>query len=354
MNRAMQSIGIRFAFALALCAVPPALAQTKGAPTATDIALYQGADRMQRLTAGAKKEGTLTVYNSAPVDDMMVLSTAFEKKYGVKVRVWRASSESIVQRAVAEARAGRNEADIAETNSPEMEALYREKLLQEVKSPALAELIPQAIPPHREWVGTRLNIFVAAYNTRLVKKDELPKSYEDLLNPRWKGRLGIEAADLDWFAGVINELGEARGLKLFRDIVAANGMSVRSGHTLLTNLVVSGEVPLALTVYNYKAEQLKNDGAPIDWFVLAPALVRPQGVGVFRRAPHPHAAVLFYEFMLTDAQDMLLKRDFVPTNRKVNTTLNKLPLKFIDPKVVLDEKDKWSRLYREIIIQQAR
>jgi iron(III) transport system substrate-binding protein len=330
---------------LAVLLAAPALAQRSVA----DVASYTGPDRQQRLVEGAKKEGSVMVYNSAPVDDMKVFAAAFEKKYGVQVRVWRSTSEAIVQRAVQEAKAGRLELDIAETNGPEMEALHREKLLQEVKTPHLNDLIPQALPPHREWIGTRINIFSFGYNTRLVKKGELPSSYEDLLNPRWKGRLGIEATDTDWFAGVIASLGEVKGLKLFRDIVATNGMSVRVGHTLLTNLVVSGEVPLALTVYNYKAEQLKNDGAPIDWFVLQPALARPQGVGLARRAPHPHAAVLFFDFMLTDAQDLMLKRDFIPTSRKISTPLNKFPLTFVDPKVVLDENDKWTKHYRDII-----
>ncbi len=327
----------------------PALASTSAA-----IASYTGPDRLQRLIEGAKKEGEVSIYNSAPVDDMRVFAAAFEKKYGIKVKVWRASSENIVQRAVTEARAGRYDVDVAETNSPEMEALSREKLLQEVTSPHIADLIPQAVPPHREWIGTRLNMFTAAYNTKLVKKEDLPKSYEDLLHPRWKGKLGIEASDLDWFAGVIADLGEAKGLKLFRDIVATNGMSVRTGHTLLTNLVVSGEIPLALTVYNYKAEQLKNDGAPIDWFVLQPGLARPQGVGVMRRAPHPHAALLFHDFMLTDAQALFIKRDFIPTSKKFPTPLNKFPFRFVDPKVALDEHDKWSKLYREIITGSAK
>lgn len=328
----------------------PALA----AATVADIATYTGPDRTPRLIEAARKEATLTVYSSAPPDDMLVLTSAFEKKYGLKIQVWRASSENIVRRGVSEERARRYEADIFETNTPEMESLYREKLLQEVKSPHLADLIPQAIPQHREWVGTRLNVFVAAYNTKLVKKEEVPKSYEDLLNPRWKGRLGIEASDLDWFAGVISDLGEAKGLKLFRDIVGTNGISVRKGHTLLTNLVVSGEVPLALTVYQYKAEQLKNHGAPIDWFALPPIIARFQGIGLARNAPHPHAAILFYDFMLTDAQELLLKRDFTPANRKISTPVHKMPLKLVDPRLVLDENDKWNKLYSEIITKQAR
>ncbi|MGC2517957.1 MAG: extracellular solute-binding protein [Burkholderiales bacterium] len=336
---------------LALSAWP---AHAQAPAGSSKIALYQGADRQQRLIEGAKKERELTFYTSAPVDDVAVLTEAFEKKYGVKVRVWRAGSEKVLQRAVTEARAGRFDVDVIDTNGPEMEGLHREKLLQEVKSPYIADLIPQAILPHREWVGSRLNIFTAAYNTRLIRKEDLPKSYADLLNPKWKGKLGIEAEDIDWFAGVIGNLGEAKGLKLFRDIVATNGISVRKGHTLLTNLVVSGEVPLALTVYNYKADQLKSKGAPIDWFAFPPAIARPNGVGMLRRAPHPHAAVLFFDFMLSDAQDLLLKRDFIPTSRKVTSPLNQMPLKFVDPKVILDEETKWSKLYQEIFVQQSK
>ncbi len=338
------------ALAGALLSLPgAAVAQGSAAPAG-----YKGADRQQRLIEGAKKEGELLLYTSAPLDDVAVLTDAFEKKYGVKVKVWRASSEKILQRTVSEARANRFDVDLIDTNGPEMESLHREKLLQEVVSPYLADLIAPAILPHREWVGTRLNIFALAYNTKLVKKADLPKTYQDLLDPKWKGKLGIEAEDLDWFAGVIGELGEARGLKLFRDIVSTNGLSVRKGHTLLTNLVVSGEVPLALTVYNYKAEQLKNKGAPIDWFVIPPAIARPNGSGVMRRAPHPNAAVLYFDFMLSDAQQLLLKRDFVPTSKKVDTKLNKMPIKFVDSKVVLDESEKWSKLYAEIITKQAK
>ncbi len=343
--------------ALLCAALAGALLSLAGAAVAQGSAApagYKGADRQQRLIEGAKKEGELLLYTSAPLDDVAVLTDAFEKKYGVKVKVWRASSEKILQRTVSEARANRFDVDLIDTNGPEMESLHREKLLQEVVSPYLADLIAPAILPHREWVGTRLNIFALAYNTKLVKKADLPKTYQDLLDPKWKGKLGIEAEDLDWFAGVIGELGEARGLKLFRDIVSTNGLSVRKGHTLLTNLVVSGEVPLALTVYNYKAEQLKNKGAPIDWFVIPPAIARPNGSGVMRRAPHPNAAVLYFDFMLSDAQQLLLKRDFVPTSKKVDTKLNKMPIKFVDSKVVLDESEKWSKLYAEIITKQAK
>ena len=322
---------------------------------AQNPASYEGADRSEKLVAGAKKEGELTIYTSAQNDDIGAVVKAFEAKYGIKVNMWRAGSEKVLQRAVQEARSGRHTVDVVETNGPEMEALSREQILHAVKSPHHANLISAALRPHGQWVGTRLNVFALAYNTSKVKKDELPKSYADLANPRWKGRLGIEADDQDWLAGVLAQMGEQKGIQVFRDVVKTNGISVRRGHTLLTNLVASGEVPLALTVYNYKAEQLKNQGAPIDWFVIGKAPARANGVGVAARAPHPHAAVLFYDFEIgEEGQRILAKRDFVPTNRKVDTPLNKMPLEIVDPKVMIDEHDKWTRLYEDLFLKQAR
>jgi iron(III) transport system substrate-binding protein len=334
---------------LSLAAAFPAYAQVKPNATAADVGLYAGADRLEKLIEGAKKEGELSLYTSAQSNDMGAITGAFEKKYGVRVSMWRSSSEKVLQRALAEARANRHTMDVVETNGPEMESMHREKILQLIKSPHHAELIAAALRPHGEWVGTRLNVFVQAYNTKAVRKQDLPRSWEDLFDPKWKGKLGIEQEDADWLAGMLDEIGEAKGTKLFKDIVAKNGMSMRKGHTLLAQLVVSGEVPLALTVYNYKAEQLKAKGAPIDWFAIGTAIARPNGVGVARAAPHPHAAVLFYDFEISEeGQKILAQRDFVPTSRKVDSPLNKLPLKFVDPRVTLDEYDKWENLYQEI------
>ncbi len=342
-------------FAMALCAALGAAAQVKPNATAADVGAYDKPDREQKLIEGAKKEGELNIYTSAQNDDMGALVGAFEKKYGIKVSVWRASSEKVLQRAVQEARGNRNTMDVAETNGPELESMHREKILQQVKSPHHADLIAPAIRPHGEWVGTRLNVFVQAYNTNLVKKEDLPKTWEDLADPKWKGKLGIEQEDADWLAGQYAEMGEARAGKVFKSIVDANGMSVRKGHTLLTQLVVSGEIPLSLTVYNYKAEQLKQKGAPIDWFHIGPAIARPNGVAVAKKAPHPHAAVLFYDFEISpEGQKVLAGRDFVPTNRKVDTPLNKIPMKFVDARVALDEYQKWEKLYDELFLRKPK
>jgi iron(III) transport system substrate-binding protein len=344
------------ATALLVALLPAAaIAQVKPGATAADVGLYTGADRTQKLVAGAKKEGTLTVYTSAQTADFNLLVAAFEKKYGVKAIVWRAGSENIVNRSMQESRAGRFTADIIETNGPELESLHREQILQLVKSPYLADLIAPAIRPHGEWTGARLNVFVQAYNTRLVKKADLPKTWEDLANPRWKGKLGIEQEDSDWLAGVAGAIGEARARKVFTDIVSANGMSVRKGHTLLTQLIVSGEVPLALTVYNYKAQQLKLQGAPIDWFTIGTAIARPNGIGVARKAPHPHAAVLFYDFELSpEGQAIIASREFVPTSTKIDTPLNKVPMTFVDAGASINEYDKWKTLFAQLFSARSR
>src|SRR6266566_4093171 len=285
---------------------------------------------------------------------MAALNSVFEAKYGIKVRMWRAASDKVLQRVLTEAKAGRNDVDIVETNAPPLESLHREGVLQAVRSPHHAELIPAALPAHGEWVGSRLNVFVQAYNTRLVDKAELPKSYAELLHPRWKDRLGIEAGDEDWFAAVVTALGEAEGLRLFRELVATNGVSVRRGHTQLANLVASGEVPLALTVYNFTAEQLKRKGAPFDWFVLSPAVARANGLALARRAPHPHAALLYYEFMISEAgQRILEERGFLPARRAMQGPLAGQPLRRVDPALMLDQAEKWTRLYESIFVRDS-
>jgi iron(III) transport system substrate-binding protein len=322
------------------------------APAAGDIAGYAGADRAERLVAGARREGTLTLYSSAPVEDTGALIAAFETKYGVKVRLWRSGSEAILTRTLNESRGGRFDVDAIETAGPEMEALTREGLLQRFASPALADLVASAVRPDGAWVATRYSIFAAAYNTDAVAAADVPHRYEDLRDARWKGRLGIEADDANWFSSVIGALGETRGLDLFRDIVARNGISIRKGHSLLANLVVSGEVPLALTAYGYRVDELKKRGAPIDKVYLPPVIALPTGVAVLRKAPHPFAAVLFADFMLTDGQAIMAQRGHVVTRRAMAAM--PADLTPIDLAKFIDEREKWTRLFKEIFVRQAR
>ena len=268
--------------------VPDASAQTR---SLAEIAAYQGPDRTERLIAGAQREGVVSLYTSLVAEDATPVIEAFKAKYHVDVQVWRASTEAIVQRALAESRAGRCPADAFHSGPPALEPLRREKLLQVVQSPLAADVMPQARPAHREYVGVYLDLFAASYNTDLVKPVEAPASYQDLTNERWKGRLAVEADDVPWFAALVGRLGEDTGLRLFKQIVQANGMSARKGHTLLANMVAAGDVPLALTVFSYKSDQLERAGAPVRTAYLPPVVAHRPAYRwrAARRIPTPRS-----------------------------------------------------------------
>jgi iron(III) transport system substrate-binding protein len=312
---------------------------------------YQGADRDSRVLGGAHRERELLVYTSLNLKDSVPIKEAFEKKYGIRLELWRSSSEKVLQRALTEARGGRYSVDAFELNGPEMEALRREGLLEEFWSPQLRHLAPAAVPKHRQWVADRFNFFTIAYNTNLVKQAEVPNTYEDLLQPRWVGRLGIEAGDTDWFAAMVKSMGEAKGLEFFRRL-AQMKPQVRTGHTLMGELVASGEIPLAASIYNHNAERLAVSGAPIKWKALKPTFGRPNAVAVARRAAHPHAALLFADFMLSpDGQNLIKERNRVPASPEVDTPLNKFPYLMIDPALTLDEAPKWEKIWSELFLK---
>ena len=339
---------IAYGFLLAVAATAVALAQT---PAANDAILrYRGADRDRQLVEKAKQEGRLVLYTSLAPTESMPLAEVFEKKYGVRVELWRALSERVVQRAVTEAQGRRHAVDVIETNGPEMEMLAREKILGEFHSPYQADLPPAAIPTHRLWFPDRMNFFVVGFNTNKVRRAELPATYEGFLDPKWKGRIGIEATDAEWMATLIKTWGEARGMDFFRKL-AAMKPDVRRGHVLLAELVAAGEVPVALDAYNSNIEALKRKGAPIDFVPVQPVAARPQGIGVARNAPHPHAALLFTEFVLSkEGQEILKSGNRVPTSRLVDSPLNKFKYEIVDPQLALDEGDKWDALFSNLFL----
>jgi len=303
-----------------------------------------------KLVEAARKEGSLLLYTTTPTEYLKELVEPFEKLYGIKVHVWRARSEVILQRVINEARGNKPLVDVVQSIAPPMEALQREGLLLAVNSPQHAQLLSGSVPAHQGWASTLRYVFVQAYNTGKVAKDELPKTYADLLHPRWKGRLGIESSDHEWASSVIKDMGEQAGQRFFRELVRGNGLSVRTGHPLLTNLTVSGEVPLALTVYQYSVEQAKKKGSAVDWFAIEPAVAIADGMGVAKKAPSPNAALLFYEYMLgADAQRVLARIGYVPTHTQVESPLKGVKVKLLDGAALLDEQDKSSARYEALL-----
>ena len=313
---------------------------------------YRGADRDARLIEGARREGRVVLYTSLAPTESQPLAAAFEQKYGIRVELWRALSDQVVRRAVTEAQARRYDVDVIETNGPEMEMLAREQLLTEFYSPHLADLPAEAIPAHRMWFPDRLNFYVVAYNTTKVERSEIPATLEGFADPRWEGRIAVEATDAEWMATVIKTGQAGTGMDFFREL-SALGPDVRRGHVLLANLVASGEVPVGLTAYNSNVVPLKREGAPIDYVPVQPVVARPQGIGVATNAPHPHAALLFADFVLSqEGQELFESLGRVPASTRVESELNNFPFVMIDPATVLDEKEKWDTIWNDLFLSR--
>ena len=298
----------------------------------------------------AKREGAVNLYTSMQVVDSRPLSEAFEKKYGIKVNLWRASGEKVAQRVLSEARAGRNDVDVVETDGAQIEILHREKQLAPFDAPSMRDIPPDIVPAHRGYVPSRLTLYVMAYNTKRVPEAEVPKTYDDLLAPRWSGRFAVESDDVAWFAAVVKSMGEAKGLEMFRRL-AANKPTLRSGHTLMVELVAAGEIDLAVDAHVQGVARLIERGAPIAWRPLQPAFGQPSSVALARRAPHPNAALLFIDFLLSrEGQEILRDHKRVPSSRAVDSPLNKFDYRLIDPAITLDEWDKWSKLWSSLFL----
>ena len=291
----------------------------------------------------------MTVYTSNAAETIKVLSADFEKRYGVRVDAWRASSAKVLQRTAAEKRANRWDFDAVGVSSPELEALHREDLLQEIDSAWHKEMLEGTLPAHRGWAPQFINVFVQAYNTKAVKKRDLPKRWSDLLEPRWKGMLGVEAKSGEWYCSLLKNLGEEKGTELFREIAARSGLSVRSGNSVLANMVVSGEVPLALAVYSHMIDQAKQQGAPVDWFAIDPMIGRSNGIGVSRKPPHPNAALLFYEYAIGDAQPLMLKMNYVSPLKKLASPLRGAKILLVDPAADSAQVERCDRAYDALI-----
>ena len=327
-------------------------------PGVLAVAAYSGPDRTERLIAGAKKEGEVMIYSSLTPDDQLRLASDFKRRYGVTLRFWRGSQTNILQRVLTETRGGRFEFDALETNSPQIEAIAREKLLQKMNSPYVDEvLLPETLPAHGEWTPDRLNLLVYAYNTDAVKRADLPKTWQQLLDAKWKRRVGMESTNVEWFAALVESMGEKDGLELFRRL-GDNGVAVRTGHTHSTGRVIAGEIPLVLGVFSHDVDRMKVKGAPIDWFVLPPAVVLPSAVAVSRRAAHPHAAALFYDYMLTEGQKFYTEVYRVPANKNYDTHVRRLVrerhrIAVVNAHEAIDDYDKWHGLYKRLIVDRS-
>jgi iron(III) transport system substrate-binding protein len=246
----------------------------------------------------AKREGEIVFYASMNLAEANLMIAEFEKRYpSIKIKLSRAGSEKLLTRVLAEARAKRVAADVIQTVEFSMHILKRSGVLARHIAPG-DSLYPKNFKDEGFWTTVYYNPYVTAYNTRLVAPRMAPKTYDDLLDPKWKGKMMMEGTKADWFAGMLQIIGQERGLQYMRQLAKQEPM-LREGHELLAQLVAAGEGFFDINIPASSVDRVKEKGAPIDWVALGEAPAIMVGIGLASQAVHVNAAKLFIDFALS-------------------------------------------------------
>jgi iron(III) transport system substrate-binding protein len=304
------------------------------------------------VAAAARAEGSLTVYSSMNEQEGLPLWKMFEDATGVKVNYVRSSDSIILARIAIENRARQRSWDVAVTTT--VNRLPNDALLQ-FDPPEARGLIPEARDPNRRWYGVYANYNTPAYNTKLVLKSDLPKSYEEFLDRKeWAGRIALDDTDDEWLSAMIVHYGEERGKKLLRDIATVLKPVMVDGHLALARSVGAGEYWLALNNYASLTVNVQLSGAAIDFWALDPVALFFGSVGVSAQAPHPKAAVLGANFLLSrEAEQFLTRRGRMPTRTDVPVNPAHVSERLKERKIIAtifagEEQKKWQGLFKEI------
>lgn len=279
------------------------------------------ASNHENLIEGAKKEGKVVVYTSMTVDQAQKLNDAFKAKYPfIQPSMFRAVGERLLTKIMAEAQAGKYEFDVVQSAETQAYFLKKKNLLAKYVAPETKNIQKPFFDPDGYWAAVYMMPNVIGYNTRLVKRNEVPRGDEELLNPKWKGKIGMDHSKPEWFSWKLKRMGEEKGLAYMKKL-GAQEFKLYSGLTILTNLLAAGEFPLVLNTYLHNVEEVRRKGAPVDWVAQDPVFTKFQPIGVGSKAANPNAAKLFVDFMLSEeGQKIIASFGRVPTRRGVPTT----------------------------------
>jgi iron(III) transport system substrate-binding protein len=323
-----------------------------------ELALYKGKDRETILLEGAKKEGQVTFYTS---NTWMAgyVSQEFGRKYPfIKTNVWRSDSKELLKRLTDEAAAGRFIADIVETSPDYMALLIEAKMFQELFSPELGPYDNNAKVKGKNgifhWTSRELYISLG-FNTSLIPPAEAPKTMKDLLEPKWKGKMTIAGTTTgtQWIGAVVEAYGRE-----FLEKIANQDVNVQNiSGAALAELVASGEVPLSPTIFNSNIAVARQKGAPVDWRPIDPVVATTGTSGMVAKAPNPHAALLFLDFLHSkEGQDAVLKGGLSSARKDIASLDQKFKKVYIEnkyPPEVMERKfAEWEGLKRRLFIRK--
>ena len=250
------------------------------------------------LIEGAKKEGEVILYASMNLEEAHAMISRFEQKYPfVKVKLNRTDSEKLLTKILTEARVKKSFADVIQTLGFAMHTLKKGNYLGRYLGLENGNYLKE-FKEEDYWTTVYSNPYVLAYNTRLVSKDNLPRRYEDLLHPMWKGKMMMEPTKVDWFGGMLQLMGREKGLYYMRELAKQNIMN-RIGHDLIAQLVAAGEASLDIDIPAPSVDRVRKRGAPLDWVAFPPVPASLIGIGISSQPLHPNAARLYVDFALS-------------------------------------------------------
>jgi iron(III) transport system substrate-binding protein len=272
----------------------------------------------QSVIEGARQEGKLLIYSLLAVPDHSKIVNRFKEKYPfIDVSLIRpGASERITARVITEARAGRHLVDVIGVSRLNMFHLIQRGLVRSYESPERQNFDVNFQDRQGYWTAFYVNPEVMAYNTHMIPASAAPKNYQDLLESRWKGKLVMEETAIEWFATLVRHWGEDKGLSYMRRL-AGQELKMLRGNTLITQLIAAGEYAAAVSLNGPRVELTKRRGAPIDWVAPDPTVVDIVTLGIAAQAPHPNAAKLYLNHVLSkEVQEGLLEDELVkPSGR---------------------------------------
>lgn len=270
------------------------------------------------IEENARNEGKLMFYSSMVVPDTQAMGAAFMKKYPfIKFDFVRLGDTNILQRLLSEKRSNKKIASVFFLQLYLANVYKSEGLIQKYVSPEAKGLPEGFQDPEGYWTTVYSIYHTFIYNTRMVTEKEAPKRYEDLLDPKWKGKIGMSNNEYTWFKGMMDIMGREQGLQFMKRL-AKQEIIFRQGRTLTTQLMVAGEFPIAKGVYN-RVLAMKAEGAPIHWASFpTPTMADMRAFVLHADAPHPNAGKLFIDFMLSrEGQNVLSKLDRHPVRKDI-------------------------------------
>jgi len=288
------------------------------------------------LEDSAKTEGEVVLYSSLNNEQIVTLVEAFRKKYpSIKPSFYRGTSERVLQRASTEAKAGRFAVDVVTSAGFQVQLMKDSGLTQRFIPPEASAYEEGFKDPDGHWVNVHSLLNSMAYNTQLVRPNEAPKSYEDLLAPRWKGRLGVNLQDPEWYVSLQRRWGKDKA-RSFLKALATQQPGVRDGHNITAQLLAAGEFHAVTNTYAHIAARIKGQGGPVQYVFDEPVITYVHPIALMKGSPHPNAGKLLMSFILsTEGQRMLRDQGRIPGHRDIDPqvfSLRNIRLQASDPR----------------------